>query len=344
VSGDSVSTIKDVARMAGVSVSTVSRVVNESGYVGTETRSKVVRAMQDLAFSPNGIARGLVSGKTGSIGLLIPDVANPFFSDVARGTEDAAIAQGFSVILCNSDWNVERERMYLDTLRGKWVEGVVVAGSRSSDEVLFDAIGTLPFVMVDRRSRHHCSSVWMDNERGARVATQHLIDIGCRHLAHLTGPVDSPSSQARSAGFLQAVEAAGLGRLSIDIQPCDFRFDGGYTAGLDLLNRANRPDGIFAANDLMAIGVTQAAQSLRLSVPDDVAVIGYDNISMTKYVSPKISTIDQPGYQMGKAAFNMLYRQLQVTSQTPEEIQFEPALVLRESTDRRRTAVRFGHI
>jgi len=329
-----VATIKDVARLAGVSVSTVSRVMNESGYVGTDTRVKVQQAMVQLNFSPNDIARGLVSKKTASIGLLIPDVSNPFFADIARGTEDAAIAQGFSVILCNSDWQMDRERMYLDILRGKWVEGVVVAGSRSPEQVLLKAIGDLPFVMVDRRAVHQGNSVWMDNQRGAMVATEHLFNLGCRHLAHITGPEHSPSGQARHAGFIQAVEAS-ASVLQTQVMQGDFRVDGGYRAGLQLLQGQQRPDGIFAGNDLMAIGVIHAAQFLGLRVPQDVSVIGYDNIAMAQYVAPKLTTIDQPGYEMGKAAFEMLYRQLQSEQELSEDVEFEPTLVLRESTQNR---------
>lgn len=289
--------------------------------------------MMKLGFSPNGIARGLVSGKTASIGLLIPDVSNPFFSDIARGTEDAAIAQEYSVILCNSDWQMNRERMYLDILRTKWVEGVIVAGSRSPEQVFVDVIGNLPFVLVDRQSALIGPSVWMDNERGAIVATNHLLDIGCRSLAHITGPEHSPSGNARYAGFLKAVEAASPIPTTQVIQG-NFRYDGGYSAGLQLFQCGRFPDGIFAANDLMAIGVIQAAQSLGIQVPQDIAIIGYDNISMSKYIAPKLTTINQPGYEMGKAAFEVLFHRLQKLELLKQGVEFEPELVLRESTQR----------
>jgi LacI family transcriptional regulator len=319
--------------MAGVSVSTVSRVINESGYVGAATRAKVEEAMKELGFSPNGVARGLVSGKTGSIGLLIPDVSNPFFSDIARGAEDAAIAEGFTVILCNSDWKIERERMYLDILHGKWVEGVIVAGSRSPEDVLLDSIGDMPFSLVDRQPSHVGASVWMDNERGAVVAVSHLLEMGCHSLAYITGPEHSPSAHARHMGFNQAVKSApSISR--VRVVRGDFRYDGGFKAGLQLLSGGELPDGIFAANDLMAIGVIQAAQSLGIRIPQDIAVIGYDNISMSTYIAPKLTTINQPGYEMGKAAFTMLHQRLQRGKTSLKAIEFEPKLILRESTIR----------
>ncbi|QSO51024.1 LacI family DNA-binding transcriptional regulator [Alicyclobacillus curvatus] len=324
-------TIKDVARMAGVSVSTVSRVINESGYSSPETRQKVLQCMQELGFSPNDVARGLVSGRTASIGLLIPDVSNPFFADIARGAEDAAIAQGYSLILCNSDWKMERERMYLDTLRSKRVEGVVVAGSRSEEDTLKKAIGTLPFVMVDRRAKKIGASVWIDNTQGAMAATEHLIDIGCKRIAHITGPELSPSSTARLEGFKRVVKQANVDYRIIE---GDFRYAGGYEAGRQLFIGGSAPDGIFAANDLMAIAVIQVAQSLGIRVPEDVVVVGYDNIAMAEYVSPKLTTVEQPGYQMGTSGFELLYEQLVHPDTKVSDIEFTPRMILRESTRR----------
>lgn len=327
-------TIKDVAKFAGVGVATVSRVINQSGYVGVETRERVLRAMRELSFNPSSIARGLVSGKTATIGLLIPDVANPFFSDIARGTEDAAIAEGYSVLLCNSDWQPEREKMYLNLLRGKWVDGVIIVGSRSTEDVLDKALDRLPFALVDRkRSGTSGISVWVDNEKGAEMATRHLIEMGCRSLAHISGPSKSPSAIARLKGFQTAVRIAGLKNTSV-IRG-DFRHQGGYNAALSLLKSSRRPDGIFSANDLMAVGVVQAAAHMGIRVPDDLKVVGYDNIPLAEYVSPSITTIEQPAYEMGRVAFQMLHPQLTngVQPQSSTDREFEPRLIRRRSTD-----------
>lgn len=332
-------TIKDVAQKAGVSVTTVSRVINRSGYVGESAQARVIKVMEELNFIPSHVARGLVSGKTSTIGLLIPDVANPFFSDIARGIEDAAIAQGYTTILCNSDWNLDREIMYIDILRSKWVDGVIIAGSRSNEEVVTKAAGMLPMVWVDRQNSNTKSSVWMDNDKGGRIATQHLLNIGCQHLIHVSGPEDSPSAKARWQGFEKTIVNGRTLNSSLtgELIQGNFRFEGGYEIGSSLLRSKNRPDGIFAANDLMAIGIIQAARSCGVDVPGELAVIGYDNIAMCEYVFPSLTTIAQPGYAMGRAAFQLLKQQLGADGEIrAEQQEFEPKLILRGSTARKR--------
>lgn len=326
-------TIRDVARLAGVAVSTVSRVCNHSGYVHRETEKKVLQAMKDLDFNLNSIARSLASGRTSTVGLLIPDVANPYFADVARGTEDAAIRKGFSVILCNSDWQRDREMMYLRLLRSRWVDGIIVVGSRSSEETLKAELSEIPSVLVDRQaSQILCDSVWMDNEKGARLATDHLRELGCRSIAHIRGPIKSPSASARLRGFRIAIQD--MDPACVLIAKGDYRYQSGHDAGSHLLTLDAPPDGVFAGNDLMAFGFAQAAAHLGVRIPDDVKLVGYDNIAMAAFVSPPLTSIDQPSYEMGSAAFDMLYDRLytdhdRLISSTRE---FEPELIIREST------------
>lgn len=331
-------TIKDVAQRAGVSVTTVSRVINHSGYVGETAQERVTKAMEELNFQPSHLARGLVSGKTSTIGLLIPDVTNPFFSDIARGIEDAAIANGYTTILCNSDWKREREIMYLDILRSRWADGVIIAGSRSGEEAINKATAGLPVVLVDRQASPRRSSVWMDNEKGGRLATSHLVNIGCRHLVHISGPEDSPAANARRLGFETVVteSRARYSSLRGELIQGNFRYEGGYEIGLSLLRSKDRPDGIFAANDLMAVGILQAARFCGIEVPDELAVVGYDNIALSDYVFPSLTTISQPGYAMGRAAFQLLLNQLTLGGNyKAEQQEFEPQLILRGSTARK---------
>lgn len=329
-----VATIKDVARAAGVSVSTVSRVINDSGYVHEDTAVRVRRALSQLQFTPSHLARGLVSGRTATVGLVVPDVANPFFADVARGTEDAAIAHKFSMMLCNTDWKPEQEQMYLEVLRSKRVDGVIVVGSRSPAQALMKSIGTLAHVLVEQTGSGRSSVVWADNERGGALATKHLLDTGCRRLVHITGPENSPSALARYRGFMQATTAlkAHGSELQTLILPGDFRYEGGFQAGSQLFDTDFLADGVFAGNDLMAIGFIQAVKSRGMRVPKDISVIGYDNIAMAQYIAPRLTTIDQPSYDMGYAAFEMLYSQLQKSLEQPDSRKFDPVLVSREST------------
>jgi len=326
-------TIKDVAQYVGVSVSTVSRVLNHSSYVSPETERLVLKAIDELHFAPSQIARGFVNKKTSTIGLIIPDVSNPFFSDVARGVEDCAIVDGFATILCNSDWRSEREVMYLDLLRGRWVEGVIVVGSRSSAVELARTIRNVPYVLVERLMVGSGATVWTDNRRGGALATSHLYDIGCRTFAYISGPPDSPSATERRKGFLDVMLRESV--TSYEIFEGDYRFQSGMDIGQRIFAGSQIPDGIFAANDLMAIGVMQAAAHAGIRIPEDLAVVGYDNISPADYTSPSLTTIDQPGYEMGRAAFSILLKHLREPDTTlDEQIEFQPRLVIRNSTRR----------
>ncbi|GMA51382.1 LacI family transcriptional regulator [Alicyclobacillus contaminans] len=323
-------TIKDVARLANVSVSTVSRAINHSGYVAKDVYDRVLAAMRELNYQPNAVARGLVSRKTGSIGLIIPDVANPFFSDIARGVEDEAIANGYTVILCNTDWNLQREQMYVRLMQGKWVEGIVLVGSRTPEQELAALLNGLPIVLADRKPNLLKSAVWSDNEVGAYLATQHLMDVGCRKIAHIAGPEDSPSATARRMGFRRAIEEQ-VGVYGTIAQG-NFRFDGGYDAAMKLFTADDPPEGIFAANDMMAVAVIQAANRLGIRIPRDVRLVGYDNISMSEYVYPSITTVEQRGYDMGREASKLLLALLEQRMDAVLTKELEPTLLIRQST------------
>ena len=270
-------TIKDVARRVGVSVSTVSRVLNHSAAVSPETEQLVMQAVRDLRFKPSQIAKGFASRKTSTIGLIIPDVANPFFADVARGTEDAAMAAGYATILCNSDWKSDREFMYLHLLHDRWIDGVIVVGSRADPEHLLNAIGAIPYVVVERLMQRTGNTVWTDNHKGGMLATQHLLDIGCRSFAPISGPPDSPSATERRRGFIETMQRANIA--SYEVYEGDYRFQSGFEIGQQIFSSRNIPEGIFVANDLMAIGVLRAASQSGVRIPEQTAVAGYDNIS-----------------------------------------------------------------
>lgn len=270
-----------------------------------------------------------------TIGLVIPDVANSFFSDIARGTEDAAIGAGYSVILCNSDWQNERERVYFNLLKNRWVDGVIIAGCRSPTHSLERILGDLPVALVERRPVNlPWFSVWLDNATGGELATRHLLDQGCRRVAHIRGPDKSPSAAARLQGFQKAVGRQDL--VVAEVVRGDYRFQSGFEAGMQLLRRADPPDGVFAGNDLMAVGFIQAAARLGVRIPEEVKVIGYDNISTTEYISPTLSTVSQPSYEMGKVAFELLNQRLQGGEHHGEEyrteVMFRPELIVRESS------------
>ncbi|WP_067922866.1 LacI family DNA-binding transcriptional regulator [Alicyclobacillus shizuokensis] len=325
-------TIKDVAQLARVSVSTVSRVINQNGYVERDTYNRVVAAMETLNYKPNAVARGLVIRKTATLGLIVPDVANPFFSDVARGVEDEAIENGYTVILCNTDWQVTREDMYIQLLRGRWVEGAIIVGNRAAPEFLMHQLEDVPFILVDSRPNQIVNAVWSNNLVGGRMATQHLIDNGCYRIVHISGPEGSPSALARREGFYQAVLSAR--NVQVSVVSGDFRFDGGYQAAVDLLKCRPHPNGIFAANDMMAIAVIQAANEMGIRIPEDVMLVGYDDITMARCVYPSLTTVAQPAYDMGRTASKLLITQLKHGVSDLQHVEFKPELKLRKSTER----------
>jgi LacI family transcriptional regulator len=325
-------TIKDVARTAGVSVSTVSRVINNSGYVGTDTRKKVLEAMEHLGFRPSNVARGLVSGKTYTIGLIIPDISNPFFPDIARGVEDEAIENHYNVILCNSDWKVERERMYLSLLQQKWCEGVILVGSRSEETDLMETLRDIPFVSIDREMTT-AHSVWVDNVIGAYTATKHLYEAGYRRVVHISGPSNARSAMARLEGYTRAVKEFGLH--DPEVIESDYRTKGGFDAMTNILatREPDRPDAVFAGNDLMAIGVLQACEKFGLLVGEEIGVIGFDGIAASGYTSPSLSTVLQPGYEMGRRACQLLLDEIARHSRRPIKEVFNFELIVRDSTN-----------
>lgn len=325
-------TIKDVARIAGVSVSTVSRVINDNGYVNAETRKNVINAMDTLGFRPSNIARGLVSGKTYTIGLVIPDISNPFFPDIARGVEDEAIANNYNLILCNSDWKVERENMYLSLLIEKRCEGVVLVGSRSEESDLLKVMGKMPFVSVDREMYQAGHSIWVDNELGAYTAVKYLYDAGYRRVLHISGPLSVRSANARLAGYQKAVSE--FGYHEPQIVESDFRTCGGYESAMKILEQTDskRPDAIFAGNDLMAIGVLQACEKIGIKCGAELGVAGFDGIGASAYTS--LTTIYQPGYEMGRRACQMLLEEIANPSRRRIKEVFNFELLVRSSTKR----------
>lgn len=305
-------------------MTTVSRVLNESGYTSEETRKRVQAAVLALSYKPNLVARGLVSGKTQTVGLLIPDVTNPFFADIAKGVEEAAIDAGFTTILCNFDWDMSRERTYIDLLKGKSVDGIIIVGSRSEEHLLISALHPTPYVFADRKLKDYEHFIWMDHFKGGVKATEHLLDIGCKNIVHIAGPENSLSALQRKNGFLSVYPKG-------QVFQGDFRYQSGFEIARRILEQKNRPDGIFAGNDLMAIGVIQAALSLGISIPEELAVVGYDDIEMAWCLNPALTTIRQPAYEIGKAAFQKLHHQ---------ELglhEFKPVLIQRDSTKRRIT-------
>jgi LacI family transcriptional regulator len=306
-------TIRDVARLAGVSTTTVSHVINETRYVSDQLRTRVLAAMDELNYRPNVLARGLRRGETRTIGLIVPDNSNPFFAEIARIVEDVGFHNGYSVILCNSDGNLEKEAAYINVLIAKQVDGVIFIAAGSNHEHLSELTGAgIPVVVADRDIPHTLADVVLiDNERGGYDATRYLIGLGHRQIACVAGPSDLNPSADRVQGYRRALEQAGIHVREQWIVPGDFRFQGGEAAVEELLRLHQSPTAIFACNDMMAIGALRAIRGSGRQVPGDVSVIGFDDIPLASAVMPALTTVAQPMVELATLATQYLIAQIQ---------------------------------
>ena len=328
--------IRDVALRAGVSVGTVSNAINRPNIVAASTVAKVQAAIDDLGFIRNDAARQLRAGRSKTIGLVVLDVRNPFFTDVARGAEDQAAISGYTVLLGNSDESSAREATYLDLFDEQRVHGVLISP--------FDDITPrlaalrkrgIPAVLVDRSSGDESfSSVSVDDLEGGRMAVQHLIDIGRRRIAFIGGPMVIRQVADRLAGARRAAAESDARLEVIEIDALSVLE--GRRAGASIVARSadDRPDAIFAANDLVAMGVLQALmmQGVDVRVPDEIALIGYDDIDFASAAVVPLSSIRQPSALIGQTAVEILLDEAQNPDARPRQVVFQPELVVREST------------
>lgn len=303
-------TIKDVARRAGVSVTTVSRVLNNSRHpISPETRERVLAAIKELGFYPNAMARSLQLHETKTIGLILPDIANPYYPGIVRGVEDVAHEKGYTVILCNTDRSRERTKEYLRVLREKRVDGVIFTGGGAVEDASrehFFEQGSVATVVIGRH-KANLPAVQVDNVRAAQEAVEHLLHLGHRRIATVTGPAVSTTARDRLEGYRRAIEAEGVDIESGWIVEGDFEFSSGYQAvGRLPLRGPGKITAIFAHNDLMAIGAIKALQERGLKVPEDVAVVGFDNIPLASFITPTLSTVAVPVYDLGVTAMRVL--------------------------------------
>ena len=330
-------TIEDVARAAGVSRQTVSRAINDLDEISPQTRARVLHIAEEMDYRPSSIARGLATRRTRALGLVIPDVANPFFSDVARGAEQVAYAEGYNVFLCNTGEHPQREWAILQSLEEKCVDGVVLCSSRLDDGELRAVLARHPaVVLVNRRvepadEENGVSVVMLDDVTGGRMATQHLLDSGHQAVGFLAGPPASRSGHRRVAGYRAAFAAVDLPYNSVWMVPCPADVDGGHQAARDLLAAHPELTALFCYNDLVAVGTLQACADLGRRVPDDLAVVGFDDIPLAALVTPPLTTCRVSRYELGAQAMRLLLDQINDRPGERAEIVLRPELVVRAS-------------
>jgi len=327
-------TLEDLANECNVSMSTASRSIAGSYGISDETRLRVLAAATRLGYRPNRIARGLATGRSHTLGLVLSDIRNPFMTELARGAEDAAYAAGYDMVLCNSDLDPEKQVRYVRTLMEKRVGGIVMnsVGTLSREQQEEIVRHGIPVVLLSRqRQGLPFSSVTADNFAGGLLAGKHLITLGHRVIAHLTGPRQHDNLRERLRGFLKAVE-----RVREEVAPVviygDHSSQGGYAMAKTALKKHRDVTAIFAANDAIAFGVMRAIHEQDLRIPQDISLIGFDNVEMAGLTQPPLTTVHQPKYEMGKAAVEMLLKLAEGSDwRVPEHLLFGVELIERES-------------
>lgn len=329
--------VKDVAALAGVSLGTVSNVLNRPDRVSSSTRAKVEAAMSQLGFVRNESARQLRAGRSSALAYVMLDASNPFFTDVARGIEEAAEAADLSLFSCNSDNRADREIAYLNRLEQQRVQGILITPV-NPDAAALDELprrGT-PVVIVDRtRSANTHCSVAVDDVLGGQLAVTHLLELGHQRIAYIGGPDTLGQVRDRRNGARKALAEAGLDSDHlIDISTTALTVAEGRNAGERLagLPSAARPTAAFCANDLLALGLLQQCVSLRMNVPDDLAIVGYDDIDFAAAAAVPLTSVRQPRAQLGRAAAELLLQETNDPNHQHQQVVFTPELVVRTST------------
>lgn len=329
-------TIKDVAKKAGVSTTTVSHVINETRFVEEETRLKVREAISALNYRVNVAARSLRAGKSQTIGLIIPDTANLFFADYSRKIEDFGFRAGYNVIICNTDNKADKELAYLEALVSKQVDGVILISSDNEPENLNILINRdIPFVIADREVTTDIADVvLLDNEQAGFDVTNYLLNLGHRQIGCITGPNKFSASNQRLDGFIRAHEQWGLPYYPELITAGKFTLSSGFSAFDWIWQNGNKPSALFVFSDMMAIGAINNAITKGLRVPQDISIVGFDNIEVAAAFSPSITTVDQPSETMAETIVELLIDRIMHKEAKKRRIVFRGSLIIRESTQR----------
>lgn len=329
-------TIRDVAKEAGVAPSTVSYVLNDTKPVKEETRLKVLEAIDKLNYMPSAIARSLKTKTTSTIGLIIPDISNPFFSEITKGIEDVANESGYTVFICNTYENREKEEEYLKTLIQKEADGLIYVGAGSFRNELLEK-GSLPIVIVDRKINKEMDNygdVLVDNEGGAYDATSYFIKKGHKDITLLSGPLDISTYNERLSGYKRALIENNIKfseKLVYQILQKHININGGYEVMEKIIKDRKVTEAIFATNDLIAIGAIKSLQENGFHIPRDVKIIGFDDIYPSSLITPALTTVAQPKYEMGARAMKMLYDLMNNSNKAKTTIILDTDIVIRGS-------------
>ncbi len=327
-------TIRDIAQAAGVSPSTVSRALNDSPLLPDGTKSRIREIARELGYERNELALGLVKGVSRVLGLVVPDIGNPFFGEIARGVSNTAHNSGYSVVLCNTEGDRERERVYATLLRRRRVDGLVLASVKMDDPYVLElARSQTPYVLVSRLSRFvDAPFVVVDDREGGRLAVEHLVRLGHTRIGFIGGPSDVQSSNDRMEACREVLDDH---RIDIDetwLRSAEFTQQAGHEAGLEILSGPTRPSALFAANDMIALGVMQAADELGVTIPAELSLVGFNDIAYAAFPRIQLTTVAQPTYDMGCIAAEYLLAVTQHGRKRKLRKFLEPRLVVRNTT------------
>lgn len=328
-------TIRDVARTAGVSVATVSHVINATHYVSPGLKTRVEEAIKSLNYHPDKIARALNTKGIPLLALIVPDISNPYWSSVVRAVQDVTDKHNYSVIVCSSDGILEREIRSLQSLTG-WVSGIIFHPYHVSHDKLREIIGDLPVVIIgyftdNFGQAENWDQVVSNNLESTQTVVEYLMQLGHRRIACIKGPEDTPTSINRLAGFRKAFEVAGIPIHEDLIVPGDYTREGGRSGMRSLLNHTHPPTAVFCANDLSALGALEVAQQNGFHVPQDLSIVGFDDIDEASLASPPLTTVRQPPNHVGTITAETLIERLKGRKK-PATVHIKGSLIVREST------------
>lgn len=321
------SNIREIAKKAGVGIATVSRYLNNTGYVSEEVKTRIQKAIEESNYKPNALARAIFTKNSKTIGLLVPNISNPFFNQMALVIEEYANQMGYTVFLCNTNDKADQERDYLDVLQSHRVAGILVARSQCKEE--YRALD-IPVLSFESHISDHIITVTADNYRGGRLAFEHLYNNGCRKILHVKGPSIFEATEERCRGFLEAAKDKGL---KVDLIQFETDFHAQMLeAHLSQLEQIDQYDGIFVFNDIAAATVHRYLKKRGIRIPDEVQLIGFDNSFIGEFLHPTLTTINQPVEQIGKKSIELLIQLIQGEPVSLEDRYMETKLIQRETT------------
>lgn len=329
------SSLIDVARRAKVNISTVSRTINQTGKIGSETQARVLKAMRELGYKPNRVARRLRTRESSShlLGLIIPNIQNIFFADLARGVEDVAYKSNYAVLLCNYDEDEAKERFYLDVLQSESVDGIILPPIHETDPAVMQVVRNgIPVVCVDRSlSSGNLDKVEVDNHTGALKAVEHIISRGHKRIGLIGGPTDSSTGRERLRGYKDAHAQAGLAIRPELVRIGNYKQESGQSLAHELLSLSDPPTALFVCNGLMTAGALEAIAKHGLKIPKQIAIVGFDDLPLADVFNPPLTVVRQPAYEVGKYAAELLLKRIEDGKRPATSLKLMPELIIRNS-------------